>query len=143
MNPTQDSQFVDFINELLNRKIEPLKTPNNMIKSVERKSVNTSVMTHITHRVEHKFFTIDIEMMCMFYRNDEGDWVFDTCDPTNLKNLVIGDIITDDSKIIDEYFNVMKSMGHDWENECYDFLDNIFSGYSQKDILDLILMNKK
>lgn len=113
-----------------------------MIKSVERKGQSSTIMSHIFHRVIHSQFTIDIEMMCIFYQTNEGKWILDTCEPVNLKHLVISDIITDDSKIIDNYFKVMKSMELDWENECYDFLDNIIRGYSQEEILDLILKNK-
>jgi hypothetical protein len=108
-----------------------------MVNSIEVRGYSSSVMTNLTYRVRHHQFVVDMDMMIIFIRKS-SEWVLDTIDYGGVTNLVIDGVIIDDENKYD-YFKFLEKIGLDYERECTKAIEKEIEGYTQEQIVGLML----
>ena len=105
-----------------------------MVNSIEVRGYSSSVMTHLTYRVRHHQFVVDMEMMVIFIRKS-NEWVLDTIDYGGVTNLVIDGVIIEGDENKYDYFKFLNKIGLDYERECTKAIEKEIEGYTQEQIV--------
>jgi hypothetical protein len=79
-----------------------------------------------------------MEMMVIFIRKG-NDWMIDTIDYGGIVNLVIDGVIIEGSENKYDYFKFLQKLGIDYETECTKFIEKEIEGYTQEQIVGLML----
>lgn len=105
------------------------------------------VMCHVTFPIVHKNISINMGYQIVVYLNDDGGLSIDEPEFTDCMDLQVdGGTIVEAYKEIDNFFNVMLSLGHDYKTEICEGIEKFIKESDPRifmtDISNLLIKNQ-
>ena len=109
-----------------------------MVNQIELRGYSSSVIVNSTFRVVHTHFEVDVDMMMIYVSGENGTkWILDTMDYGGVRNLKLDGVSVSD-KETEEYFEFLKKLKVDYENQVIRSVEELIENFTDKDVDEMI-----